>query len=782
VVHPSSAVEGRNFRQHAFILEQIRKKEGYIEYFWKNPGEDTERAKALYMTYFAPLDWIISVSSYREEFKDLVNTDDFRESILGLRFGKTGYAYIVDTAGKAVIHPQWQGVNLLEDKTLPETFLREMIARKSGKIRYDWKNPEDPESRNTVVVYNYVPETDWIVACSSYTDEIFTPLYTVRNTIVLALLSALVIALVVTFRVSATLTRPLKRLMDAFAEATKGDLTVRLAHPARDEIGQLAAYFNGFMDQLEAYSRELKAEIGERRQVETALRESEREFRTLYEDTKKAEELYQSLLNSSADAIVIYDMDGRVRYINPAFSQIFGWTVEELTGQRIPFVPESEQAASMAIIRDLIDNGTPCHGFETRRLTRDGRILDVSISGSRYHDHEGKTAGMLAILRDISEKKQLQAQVHHAQRMEAIGTLAGGIAHDFNNLLTGIQGHVSLMQTEIDPQHPQAAHLASMEEYVGLATNLTRQLLGFARGGKYEIRPSDLNRIVRSSAEMFGRTRKEISLQIDCQDNLWPVNIDRAQIEQVLLNLYVNAWQAMSEGGTLFLSTRNVTLDKAFVSPHGAAVGPYVKLSVRDTGCGMDQGVMQRIFDPFFTTKEMGRGTGLGLASAYGIIRHHGGIITVESRKNCGAEFTIFLPAGTQPVEEETGPLPVVTKGRGTILLIDDEKMILDVARQMLERLGYRIFIASNGHEALAVYRERRAEIDLVILDMIMPEMSGGQTFSNLKELDPDVRVLLSSGYSLDGQAREILDRGCLGFIQKPFSMKTLADKLTEIL
>jgi CheY-like chemotaxis protein len=238
----------------------------------------------------------------------------------------------------------------------------------------------------------------------------------------------------------------------------------------------------------------------------------------------------------------------------------------------------------------------------------------------------------------------------------------------------------------------------------------------------------------------------------------------------------------MPAGGAIYLQTRNTHLDEAYMHPHSLQPGRYVKLSVTDTGVGMDEGTLQKVFDPFFTTKEMGRGTGLGLASAYGIVKNHGGIITVYSEIGEGSTLNIYLPASDRPVLEEQEPEIELVEGTGTVLLVDDEAMVVEVGRPMLEKLGYRVLEANGGHEALRVYREKQSTIDIVVLDMIMPDLNGGETFERLKEIDPEIKVLLSSGYSINGQAQRIIERGCKGFIQKPFNLRELSNKLGEIL
>ncbi|MBW2102703.1 MAG: response regulator, partial [Deltaproteobacteria bacterium] len=380
---------------------------------------------------------------------------------------------------------------------------------------------------------------------------------------------------------------------------------------------------------------------------------------------------------------------------------------------------------------------------------------------------------------------RLEAQLQHAQKMEAVGTLAGGIAHDFNNLLMGIQGYTSIMLMKVGEDHPFYAKLRSIEKYVQSGAELTRQLLGFSRKDDFDVAPVQLNDLVRDTVGMFGRTKKEIRIHEDYAGDLRPVAVDRGQMEQVLMNLFVNAWQAMPEGGDLYLETRNVELDRTAVRPIGGKPGHYVKVIVRDTGTGMEEKVRRRIFEPFFTTKKKGGGTGLGLASAYGIIRNHGGIIDVQSRPRRGTQFEILLPAAaTAALAQAPEPAEVrrILEGPETILLVDDEEMVTEVGSEILKELGYEVLVARSGKEALEAYARDRDRIDLVILDMIMPGMGGAETFTALQEIDPRVCVLLSSGYSEDGQARRILEQGCRGFIQKPFNVRTLAEKMREIL
>jgi nitrogen-specific signal transduction histidine kinase/CheY-like chemotaxis protein len=380
------------------------------------------------------------------------------------------------------------------------------------------------------------------------------------------------------------------------------------------------------------------------------------------------------------------------------------------------------------------------------------------------------------------DKQKLEAQLQHAQKMEAIGTLAGGIAHNFNNLLMAIQGNASLMMLGMNREDPQFGMLKGIEKSVQSGSRLTNQLLGYAREGRYEVRSLSLNRLVKETVDTFSRTRKDIRVHLDLAQDLGGIEADYVQIEQVLLNLLVNAADAMPTGGELFFKTENVTERDMRNKPYKPKQGAYALTTVRDTGLGMDQSTMERIFDPFFTTKGLSKGTGLGLASVYGIVKAHGGYIDVDSVKGQGSTFSIYLPVSVRPVSSAQRSDEETINGSEMILLVDDEEVVLDVGIKVLEALGYRVLGAKGGCEALDIYQSNRDRIDLVILDMVMPDMAGGETYDQMKKIDRNIKVLLSSGYSIDGQASEILERGCDGFIQKPFSMEVLSKRIREVL
>ena len=373
--------------------------------------------------------------------------------------------------------------------------------------------------------------------------------------------------------------------------------------------------------------------------------------------------------------------------------------------------------------------------------------------------------------------------------MDAIGNLAGGIAHNFNNLLMGIQGNVSILIQDKKVGDPGYDELAGIERCIDSGARLTRQLLSFAKGGSYSLDLVDVNDIVEKSSSMFAKTRKEIQVEKHLEEELATAEADAAQIELALMDLYVNAWHAMSNGGTLTVSTANVTLDESLVKPNNLTPGSYLKIDVTDTGAGMDEKTVERIFEPFYTTRPMGQGTGLGLASVFGIIKKHQGLITVDSQVGSGTTFSIYLPAARilqKPKARDqlrvisSGKRP--EKGSGTILVVDDEEYILNADKAMLNELGYEVLLANGGKEALRVFDENKDCIKLLILDLIMPDMGGEIVYDRIKATRPDIRVILSSGYSIEGQAESILKKGCDGFIQKPYNLNQLAQKIKEIL
>jgi PAS domain S-box-containing protein len=521
--------------------------------------------------------------------------------------------------------------------------------------------------------------------------------------------------------------------------------------------------------------RMVLVDITDKKAAERALKESEERFRELFENAPVA---YQLL-----------DRQGNFIAVNETWLSMLGYSKEEITGRNFKefLHPDwknnfNEYFARFKAVGESL-------GAELVMRKKNGADILVSLQCKIDENARDDTTQIHCVFYDITaqrkaeeDKKMIEDQLRQAQKMKAIGTLAGGIAHDFNNLLMAIQGRASLLSFDLEPAHPLREHLEAIEESVRSAAHLTRQLLGFARGGKYEVKPVDINELVTTSSTMFGRTCKEVRIYTRAQSAPIVVDADRRQIEQVLLNMFVNAWQAMPDGGELYLETSIAHLDEAACSPHQVKPGGYVKIAVTDTGTGMDETTRQQIFDPFFTTKEKGHGVGLGLASSYGIIKNHGGIITVSSELGHGSTFNILLPVSEKIPHKEISFQEKLAKGSETVLLVDDEVKIIEVAKPMLELMGYHVISVQSGEHAVDVFRLKADEIDLVILDLIMPGMDGGKVFDRIRDIKPAARVILSSGYAISGPAAEIMQRGCNGFIQKPYAISKLSQIVRKIL
>ena len=515
--------------------------------------------------------------------------------------------------------------------------------------------------------------------------------------------------------------------------------------------------------------RGIVVDLTDMRVAERALIDEEQKFRTLVEE--------------SPLGVLLIGQQGNFKYINPKFTDIFGYGLDDIpNGEKwfehaYPDV-EKRKIAVDTWKADLSD----LEVGETRLRTFTAACRDNSEKVINFKAVKLSSGDQLITCEDITEKNRLEEQFRQAQRMEAIGTLAGGVAHDFNNLLMGIQGRTSIMLMDLDSSHRHFQSLKSIEDYIQSAADLTKQLLGYARGGRYEVKSTDLNELIKKQDVMLGRARKEIAIHEDFESNLPAVEVDRGQMEQVFLNLYVNAWHAMPGGGSLYVKTKTVALDSQKAKPFKVASGKYVQVTVRDTGVGMDDATLDKIFDPFFTTKGLGRGTGLGLASVYGIIKNHKGFITAVSEKGQGTSFKFFIPISVKKVEKDALKNGFSVKGTETILLVDDEPMIIDVGKNLLSALGYEVIWAESGESAVSIYKQMHGKIDLVLLDMIMPGMGGREVYDRLIEINPDAKVILSSGYSIDGKAKEILKRGCNGFIQKPYGINDLSSKIREVL
>jgi len=490
-------------------------------------------------------------------------------------------------------------------------------------------------------------------------------------------------------------------------------------------------------------------------------------------------------VESAGETIVVTDQEGAIIYVNPTFEETTGYSRQEAIGKTPNILKSGEQ--NEVFYKDMwstILQGRVWRGRFTNKK-KDGILYEATATISPIRDEVGRITNYVMVARDVTSEIMLQKQLVQAQKMEAVGTLAGGMAHDFNNLLQVILGYTDLLLTKKGPLDPDRNKLELIQHAARDGADLVSRILTFSRKGDSKTRPIDLNDEIRRSEKLLRRTLpRMIQIDLFLADNLDIIDADPAQLEQIILNLGINAQHAMPDGGRLLIETSNVSLSDEYVTTHlEAKKGKYVLLTVSDTGVGMASTVVDRIFEPFFTTKANGEGTGLGLSMVHGVVSQHGGFIRCYSEPGVGTSFKIYFPVSTtERLWElaETKEMPAF--GTETILLVDDDDRVRNMAQQMIEMGGYRVFAAASGEEALKTYTSHRAEISLVILDLIMPGMGGKSCLEDLLRIDPAARVLVASGYSSNGLAIDKEGTGARGFLKKPYDAKDILTAIRKVL
>ena len=520
-----------------------------------------------------------------------------------------------------------------------------------------------------------------------------------------------------------------------------------------------------------------------------------------------SEKKYQYMIDNSPDLIFTLDENFCFSFANQQFQYVLGYLPLELKGTPFDTILHEDDRGKLSRLfqadapptQDLSPNDSMVLNLRFKKadaaeneydpnaaftfMEMKASVLTLPDIGS-YHDFKG----IYAVARDVTERVRLETQLRQAQKMEAIGTLAGGIAHDFNNILMSIQGYTSLVKIGFNRESEEYKRLSNIDDYVYNGAEMARQLLDFSRKNNRQAAITlNINYLLKTSAKMFGRTRKDIMIHQELDKNLWSIKVDESQIKQVLMNLFINAWHAMPKGGRIVVKSQNVVMDQGQAQKIGLdQAGDYIKVCVADTGRGMDKQTLSRIFDPFFTTKSREQGTGLGLSTSYGIIKAHKGSFQVDSCPGKGSVFMFFLPATkdrthTNHVLSSAKNSERLIPGKGRVLLVDDEKEVIEVCKEMLETLGYEVLVAGAGAQAVSVVQNDTKGIDLMILDVVMPGMDGVQTYDAVRHLNPDIRVLVCSGLSPKQKIRQMIDNGCRDFLLKPFDIAKLSKKIESV-
>ncbi len=670
-----------------------------------------------------------------------------------ISFGRTGMVYISDEEGNLIAHPDRELVKQQENVTL-------LIfkAKEANSNIFTYKKGD-----NKRIVYWTALKNGWNI----FIDREYSEVYgIVQNLITLiVIITAILTLFIILFSIknSVYIVEPIKKLILQTKRIAKGDYT-KIERPVKRgylETIELTSQFNIMVDTIQENIKRIR----------------------------QSNERFKRLFHSNPEAIAYLNQDFRILDVNPRFEKLFGYSLKELKGKLLDnfIFPEDE----LDIVEKIrIDSKEQFINREITCKTKKDKMLNIILSSEPIKD-EQIIRGYIVVYKDITEHKRaeeerrkLEQQLQQAQKLQAIGELAGGIAHDFNNLLMGIMGAADILEYKfVDKIEKNDKSDFIITKASERAAKLTNQLLAFARKGKYQQVPIDIHNTINEVVSILSQTidrRIEIKQHLEANPSI--TKGDPNQLQQALLNIAVNARDAMPDGGELTFATSVISLDEEYCNTHfEVSPGQYLHISISDTGIGIDKETQERIFEPFFTTKE--KGTGLGLSMVFGTIKNHGGDISVYSEPNKGTVFHIYLPLSEQ--EEGISAIdekPQIVHGSGTILLIDDESFVREVAGNMLEKLGYKVITCNDGQEAIEYYKSFYNEIDVVIIDMIMPKLNGQDTFRELKKINPTIKAIIASGYSIDDTIQEVLDEGVLGFIQKPLKIDQLSCAIAQAL
>ena len=769
---------------HYIIKDMIeiatREGEGFYAYYWTKPdthGNDFK--KISFIKRFKPLNCFIGTGLYVDDTEEQINTEVLSD-ISRIRFGKEGYIFVNRFNGDALVSngKHFSGTRKLWEEFNDDPGKMKQIFEKEHQaalkpqgdyIRYSHLKLSRSTQESPKISFIFgLPELEWLVGAGVYIDDVENHIAFLQkelnNQIEEKVFYFILTGIVMTGLFSlfySRLSQRLKRDTEFFLSFLNGAVN------SNKQIDRNQVRFYEF-DQIAESTNTM---IKKRQLSEETLRENQKRL--------------QSILQTNPNPVVVYDTQGFPQFINDSFSNLFGWTFEEVKDRTIPFVPEDQKEITLAKIKEIYQSEEPLQ-FLTKRLTKSKKLLIVNISAALYKDAKGEKKGMVVNLTDITDQVKLEEELNQAKKMEAIGRLAGGVAHDFNNMLSIILGNTEIMFEDLDAASPVVSNLKEIRKAAERSADLTRQLLAFARKQTISPRIIDLNSLIDGMTQMLRRLIGEnIELSWHPKTALWPVKIDPSQINQLLANLCVNARDSIRDVGRVVIETDNVHFDEMYCRTHpGFKSGDYVLIRVSDNGCGMDKETLDNLFEPFFTTKNLGEGTGLGLAIIYGIVEQNNGFINVYSQPEQGTTFKIYIPRNTEisAIETRQYERKDLQKGHETILLVEDETVILQMTKLMLERLGYKVLATSNPKEAIRISNQSREEIHLLMSDVVMPLMNGRKLAEIILKSFPNMKCLYMSGYSANIVApKGVLDTG-INFIGKPFSKQRLAVKLREIL
>jgi|GEM_PF-686958 len=766
-----TALRGETYRDRAFVVND-----------WHN---------TVYQPIFdirGKLVGMLSVgSSVEESYRSM------REALTKVVVGKTGYVWVIQGSGNQrgtyVVSKDGirDGENIWETQDASgrkfiQAFIGEAMknTRDGNSIidRYPWKNPDEFDIRMKIAAVTYFEPLDWAIGVSIYEDEFLESgkylraafeknmttidgmvgsIKSLINWVLGIGIGVVLFGFLLAHFFSQGISRPIIQLAARVEKFEVGHLEFPVFEKRSEEIGILENAFSKMVESLRAAIVSIKAN----------------------------EERYRTLVENLAIGIIRTTLDGKILAANYAAVVMFGFdNLESLLETNIGGMYQNSEDGKN-LLKVLLEHDF-LRNFEIRlKRKKDGSPFIGSYTGKVSRNKQEEILWVDAIIEDITDRVEMEQRLRHMEKMDAIGQLAGGVAHDFNNMLGGISGLTELSLLKIPPDTPVRKNLLKVLEAAKRASELTQKLLAFSRKGKVFSTALCIHDPIHAAIVLLKHSLdKRIRIETRFEATQSQIIGETALLQNAVLNLAVNARDAMPEGGILSFRTANVTLDEEFCKNQASALSPgsYVEIDVSDTGIGIPAENINRIFEPFFTTKPVGKGTGLGLAAVYGTVKEHKGIIRVYSEIGRGTIFKMYFPTNSSlPCMEIADDKPLIL-GHGRILVIDDEPIIRDMAKQMLEKMGYEVLLAEDGEKGLEIYRKEKETIALVLLDLVMPKMNGRQTFIALKEMEPQVKILLSSGFNPDDSLEDLFSQETMGFIQKPYLQSELNRKISEVL
>jgi len=746
-IHPHQ--RGQDCTETEGCQKWVALKNGYLEYDWINPADENYRQKVAYIEEFQPLSWIVGASTYKDELATLVQVDDIRNLVGGVSFKETGYFFLFDENDRMLIHPEIEGQdvsNLLNDEGVNITKLFKETQR--DFVYYNWRNPSEKKSREKIA---YIAQTElfgWNLVGSVYFEEINEPVRNLeRITVLLSIISSfLLIAL--GFLFSRNIEKQLNFInsgVDNFYQENK-PFSMK-----RNFIKEIAILGTAF----EKASKDILRSRAEQADILNLL---------------------ENIINSMPSALIAVNEKKEVLLWNGKAAERTGYSQSDAIGRRlVSLSPDLDQQINKLEKNERLQ-------ITGERLTGGKKVIE-DITFFPLTNREEK--GSVILIDDITEQIQMKEALQQSRKMDALGQLTGGIAHDFNNMLAGILNTVQLLDRITDGSEKAHHYVQMIRDTAIRAAELTKKLLQFSRKNTLVKSPAHLHDIINKAVNiLYATIDRKITINMNLDSARDEIEANFSQLQNVVLNMGINASHAIEGKGNITISTAQVDLDSDYCrnSSFNIEPGDYIRLEIEDNGAGIPEDIIDKIFDPFFTTKEQGRGTGLGLSTAYGAIKQHGGSISVSSKEEKGTVFTILLPLTGKDSNPPPAKQEEKTFIKGTILIIEDEEILRLSTEQILSDLGHTVLAASDGEEGITIFKEMKETIDIVFTDMIMPKMNGREVFSAIKGIRNDVKVIFCSGFTMDEDIEKIIAMGARGFVTKPYDMDDLSSLINKTL